>query len=289
MVAVGNQGVAVVPATLDQVELVAPLGSHLDLPEAALRIEINAQGVAQAERPDLCGHPALVGEGIVGGHAAVVVEAQQLAHVGLHVLGGVELLPVAGADPQVAIGPEQQAVGVMALAADLRHLAPDHLQAGQGGLPIPGLQPRARHRRAGGTAVTGLGVAEVHQPVLFKTGMHRDIAQAALAAVGDLRHPGYRGGVALAVDQLQVAGLLGDQDRPVGEEGQRPGLLEHRDLCGDERAVGDVDWLRRRRAVAVSAAAGGQHGQAGSRQQVAGQAGDWGHLGSARRGRSLER
>src|SRR3546814_5373056 len=72
---------------------------------------------------------ALVGEGVVGRLAAVVVEAHQLAQVGLHVLRGIELLPLARRDPQLAVAAEQQAVAVVAAAADLGHLAPDHLQA----------------------------------------------------------------------------------------------------------------------------------------------------------------
>src|SRR5690606_41356588 len=61
-------------AALDQVELVAALRAHLDFPQPALRVEVDAQQVAVAQRPDLRGHAALVGEGIVGRHAAVVVE-----------------------------------------------------------------------------------------------------------------------------------------------------------------------------------------------------------------------
>ena len=37
----------------------------------------------------------VIDEGIVIGHRAVVVQPQDLAHVGLHVLGRGELLPVA--------------------------------------------------------------------------------------------------------------------------------------------------------------------------------------------------
>src|SRR3546814_20010677 len=59
----------------------------------------------------------------------LVVEAHQLAEVGLHVLRGIELLPLARRDPQLAVAAEQQAVAVVAAAADLGHLAPDHLQA----------------------------------------------------------------------------------------------------------------------------------------------------------------
>src|SRR3546814_10127722 len=98
-------------------------------PQPPLSIESDAQQVAVAQRPDLRRHAALVGEGVVGRLAAVVVEAHQLAQVGLHVLRGIELLPLARRDPQLAVAAEQQAVAVVAAAADLGHLAPDHLRS----------------------------------------------------------------------------------------------------------------------------------------------------------------
>src|SRR5690606_40689493 len=119
--------------------------------------EADAQRIAMAQRPDLRGHAALAGEGIVGRDAAVVVEADDLAQVGRHVLGRLELLPVTGRDPQLAGRVEGQAMAEVALAAHLRRLLPDALDAG----PVPAARaggggPRTHHRsrvdRAAGLA-----------------------------------------------------------------------------------------------------------------------------------------
>src|SRR3546814_2433654 len=84
----------------------------------------------------------------------LVVEAHQLAEVGLHVLRGIELLPLARRDPQLAVAAEQQAVAVVAAAADLGHLAPDHLQAFErAAAAVVQRQRAARDRAAAGVAV----------------------------------------------------------------------------------------------------------------------------------------
>src|SRR5690606_14898180 len=107
------------------------------------------QRVAMAERPDLRGHAALAGERIVAGDAAVVVEADDLAQVGRHVLGRLELLPVAGRDPQLAGRVEGQAVAEVALAAHLGQLFPDALDAVEVAAAgsVQG-EPRTHHDRA---------------------------------------------------------------------------------------------------------------------------------------------
>src|SRR5690606_2124869 len=95
---------AVVGAALDVVELVTALRRHLDVPETAVRgIEGEPERIAVAERPDLGCDAALIGEGIVIRNGAVHVEPDDLAHRRLHVLGRRALLPLAGADPQVAL------------------------------------------------------------------------------------------------------------------------------------------------------------------------------------------
>src|SRR5690606_24221569 len=162
------------------VELVAARRPHLHVPQLALRVEGDAEHVAVAQRPDLRGHPALVGEGVARRRAAVVAQAQDLAHVRGHVLRGVELLPLARAEPQVALAIEQDAVAVVAAAADLGHLAPDHLQA----LEARGVavlhQPGARERGAARVAPAGLGIAQVDQAVAGEIRVWLHVAHAAL-------------------------------------------------------------------------------------------------------------
>src|SRR3546814_17025089 len=83
-----------------------------------------------AERPDLRRHAALFGEGIVGGDAAVGVQADHLAQIFGHVLRRVELLPFARGDAQIlAIWRKGEAVGEMAAAGHLRVLLSYDLQS----------------------------------------------------------------------------------------------------------------------------------------------------------------
>src|SRR3546814_13200896 len=83
-----------------------------------------------AERPDLRRHAALFGEGIVGGDAAVGVQADHLAQIFGHVLRRVELLPFARGDEQIlAIWRKGEAVREMAAAGHFRVLLPDDLQS----------------------------------------------------------------------------------------------------------------------------------------------------------------
>src|SRR3546814_4060643 len=83
-----------------------------------------------AERRDLRRHAALFGEGIVGGDAAVGVQADHLAQIFGHVLRRVELLPFARGDEQIlAIWRKGEAVREMAAAGHFRVLLPDDLQS----------------------------------------------------------------------------------------------------------------------------------------------------------------
>src|SRR5690606_20273585 len=159
------------------------------------------QRVAMAERPDLRGHAALAGERIVAGDAAVVVEADDLAQVGRHVLGRLELLPVAGRDPQLAGRVEGQAVAEVALAAHLRRLLPDALDAVQvaAARAVEG-EPRAHHHRTV-DAAAALDVAQVDAAVARVLRMQDHVAQAALSAIGHGGHAADRAG--LAVGRIQ--------------------------------------------------------------------------------------
>src|SRR3546814_16971440 len=92
---------SVIGASLYQVDLVAALWPHLLLPQLPCPIEGDAEQVAMAERPDLRRHAALFGEGIVGGDAAVGVQAAHLAQIFGHVLGRVGILQFARGDEQL--------------------------------------------------------------------------------------------------------------------------------------------------------------------------------------------
>src|SRR5690625_7797549 len=74
---------------------------------------------------------ALDYEVVISGHAIIVIQAHHLAQVRAHVLGGVELLALARANPQHAVTVERDAVTKMAFTAQLRYLSPDHFKVFQ--------------------------------------------------------------------------------------------------------------------------------------------------------------
>src|SRR3546814_11599096 len=78
--------------------------------------------------PDLRRHAALFGEGIVGGDAAVGVQADHLAQIFGHVLRRVELLPFARGDEQIlAIWRKGEAMREMAAAGHFREIGRAHV------------------------------------------------------------------------------------------------------------------------------------------------------------------
>ena len=241
MVAVGDDRPAVVAAALDAVDLVAAHRAHLVRPQPAGGVERDAQQIAMPQRPDLRRNPAPPGKWIVGRHRAIGLEPDHLAQVLLQVLGRVELLAVARGDPQFPVGAEGDAMAVVPAAAHLRRLPPHHLPVQQAAARPPGVQrkPRTPHHRAACIAGTGLGIAQVDELVAGEPRMRHHVAQPALAAIGDCRHAeDVADAAGRGIEQLELAGLLGDQQAPIGQEGHRPGFVEARELGGDEWRVG---------------------------------------------------
>src|SRR5690606_23719094 len=159
--AIGNQRITVVGPFLDQIEFVAVLGAHLMRPELAIGSECHSQNVAMAERPDLRRYLTLISEGVVLGHAAIVVQPHHLAQIAVHILGRVKLLPLTGADPQHTVAIERETMAEMAVAGYLRRLPPDHLQVLERA-PTIFIQHQTgpRHRSAGAT-IASLGITDV--------------------------------------------------------------------------------------------------------------------------------
>src|SRR5688572_21887248 len=144
-----------------------------------------------AQRPDLRGDAALRMERIVAGYAAVLVEAHDLAEIGLHVLRRRELLAIAGSDPQLAIRPEGETLAEVALSRHLGYLSPDDREILEfAAAAVTEDQPGARHGGAAVASITGFGVTQVHNGVLRVTGMQDHVAEAALAAIGHLGQAG---------------------------------------------------------------------------------------------------
>ena len=84
------------------------------------------------------------------------------------------------------------------------------------------LQLAARHRRAV-AALAGLGVAPVDPGVVGELRVQHHVEQAALAAGVHRRQPGHGlAEAAVALDDAQPPGALGDEEAAVGQEGHRP-------------------------------------------------------------------
>src|SRR5215207_10237525 len=154
-----HQRPAVVLARLGDVDLVAAHRPVLDLPEGArLRMDRRGLDVAVAVGPDLRARIAAADEGVVLRHGAVRVDAQNLAQMTGEVLRRIELEALAGGDEELAVAREGKARAEMVAAADLRHLAKDHLGAFERRRRF--VEASARHRRRG-AALAGLGEGQV--------------------------------------------------------------------------------------------------------------------------------
>lgn len=124
-----------------------------------------------AERPHLGSNLALVGKGIVLGHAAIVMQADDLAEIGDHVLRRRELLALAGTDVEITAWRKGDAIAAeMTAAAHLGHLAPDRFQAFElAATLVIGQQLRACDRGAEIAVVPGFYIAEVNRPRCLRT------------------------------------------------------------------------------------------------------------------------
>ncbi len=138
------------------------------------------------ERPDFRRRTAAVIERIVSRNGAVGIQPQDLAQIGLHVLRGIELLPLAGADPKIPVRAEDDPMAVMTLTGDLRYLTPEDLHVSELSSIAAQAQPGARDGRSSRVTVTGLDVAHINQVVVFEVGVKNDVAEATLAAMADL-------------------------------------------------------------------------------------------------------
>src|SRR5690606_17636739 len=254
VIAVRDQRIAVVRAAPDEVQLVAAARTHLNVPEPPFAVERETERIPVPQGPDLRGDAALLGERIVLGHGAVIVEAHDLAEVRPHVLCGIELLALAGADPQIAVA-ERDPVTVVPVARDLRLLPPDHLEILERAAAL-GVEHEARagDRGAARAALAGFRVAQVCEPVLVEVRMQHDVAEPALPAVRDLRHAlDIERRARFRREELEGAALLADEQAAVRQEFHRPRLGELRDLLRLERAV------LREHPVVTGAAGGDQH------------------------------
>ena len=255
--AVGGARPAIIAAALDKVDLIAAHRPHLHFPEPPARIEGQAEKVAVTQSPDLRGHPAPRGEGIVGRHRAVVVQPHDLAEIAAHILRRIEMLALARADIELAVRPEGDAVREMAAAVHLRLLAPDHLQVAEAGAGFAEIEMCPADDGAARAIVARLDPAQIDQPVLRETGVEDDVTQAALPSIRNLRHAGDVEHSAVGTAELQAAAFLCHQQVAIGQKGHRPRLVELADLLHLEGAL---------RRTGRAAAAGGEQQQQGKQE-----------------------
>jgi hypothetical protein len=246
--AVGDDRPAVVHASADDVQLVAALRAVLVGPQrTGARMQGRALDVAIAEREDLGPRAGALRERVVGGHAPVVVQAQDLAGVVVEALRAVLLAAVAERHEEVTLAVEYQFRAEMAPAARFRLHSEDRLHLDEA---IP-REPRARNFGADARAVA-CRVREIDPAVLGESRVERDVEQSALAVFGDVwRQALQRPRLELAVvpDDAQASGPLGDEHPAIRQERDAPRVRQagHDHHCAQLVQLG-ADRLRASRA-----------------------------------------
>src|SRR5690606_32254604 len=96
------------------------------------------------------------------------------------------------------------------------------------------VQRAACHHGATRVVGTALHVGNVNRAVGLEVGVQHDVTETALEEVVHLGCARYLGLLAVGGDQLDGAGLLGNQYAAVGQELQRPGLVQLGDGRADE-------------------------------------------------------
>src|SRR2546428_3672444 len=196
--AVRNDWPAVVPARPDDVELVPALRTMVDLPElASLRMNRQAERIANTQRVNLRLIPRLADERIVRRSGPIVVESQDLAGVAARILRllcgpdtiGPTVRPVAewhsDRHEDLAVGREHHSRDAEAVRPRIRH--EEIFDVGQGVAAVETAPGQHRCPRWTFSALSRVGnvlvrvrlqVREVDQPVLGKAWMQRDVPEA---------------------------------------------------------------------------------------------------------------
>lgn len=203
-------------------------------------------------------------ERVVRRHGAVARDPHHLPQMAAEVLRRCLLLPLAEPDIERAVAAEHQAGAEVAVAGDLRRLAEDHRDV---------VEPRratvahkaAAGDRGAGTALARLGVGEIDALAVGEIGVEGDVEEAALAARRDRRHTGDGVRKAAVLDEPQPARPLGDEHRPVRQEGEAPGMVEaaHHLLEHRRMAIRRDDLGHRRGRYEHGGGQGGERAEGG--------------------------
>ena len=201
-------------------------------------MERQALRIAVAVAPDLRLGAGAADERIVGRHRAVGPDADDLADVIAEILRLVARTEmVARGEKEIVVRRLHDAAAEMIAARERAFLAEDDLHVVEPGRAFVH-QPGAGKRGAR-AAVHRLGIAEIDGMVLRVAAVEHDVEQAALAGRENLRHAGERGReLAVRGDDAHAPRPLGHQHAAVGQEGERPGMIEarrhgfHREVAG---------------------------------------------------------
>ncbi len=206
--------------------------------EAADRIEGKTLRVAVAERPDLGQRALGAGEGIARRRPARIGQAHHLAERASPALGILaEVEAVAGGKKDGAVGQEQEAAAKMHLARLQGRCRPQRQESDEAVALEPGAGEPCAVRARG-----AVRVAEVDEAVLGKARVGAHVEEAALAAREHPRHAPDAGDRAPR-NPPQAAAPLRHQRAAIGQEGDRPGVVEP---AGDDFGPQRLRQRRRR-------------------------------------------
>ena len=164
----------------------------------------------------------LAGERVVLRDAAIVVQPDHRAGVVIRSLRALHLPALAEREIQIAVAVEDDAAAEVDAARAFRALPEQHLHF----LQLPAIQLCAGELGSDSTLSTS-GIRKVEQAISFVIRMQNDIKQPTLPSSSDLRQPGNRLGIELSLrNDTQPPGPLGDQHAAVGQEGERPRMLQ---------------------------------------------------------------
>jgi hypothetical protein len=150
------------------------------------------------------------------------VQADHRTGVVVGTLRALHLAAVAEREVHMACAVEDDAAAEVLAARALGRLAEKHLHI------LEAVSRQAAARELGAHAVLAARrEREVDQLIVGELRMQHHVLQSALPVHGDFRQAADRRRMKRAVgDQPQPAGLFRDQHAPVGQEGERPRLLQ---------------------------------------------------------------
>ncbi len=161
-------------------------------------------------------------ERIVGRSGAVRRDAHDLADVIAEVLRLLRIgAVIAQRQEQVVVRRLHDAAAEMPAARRRSFLAEDHLHVVE--LVTGELGPRHRGAAA---ALVRIGETEIDGLVLREVAIERDVMQPALARREHFRQAGKRRGELAVGDDAQTAGTFRHQHAAVGQERERPGVVQ---------------------------------------------------------------